>query len=219
MQKRKLLTIVLILSLILSLAACGGSEAPQNSEEQPAVEEQSAAEEQSATVEQSAALGQPAAESSDTGKEPEATAQQMDVTEEFKYEYGDDIVLMETENIRITARRLVYQSTDKGMVLNCIVHVQNLTDREIKTRTEWITNSEHHNGGGSKTEAGGEGNFRLTALYDWNGMMGETKDCYQGTCQLRVLIEDKVVDTVQFDWYTSKTTPFVNVQVGVPLDN
>ena len=190
MQKRNLSTIVLILSLILSLTACGGSEAPQNSEEQPAVEEQSAAEEQSATVEQSAALGQPAAESADTGEEAEATAQQMDVTEEFKYEYGDDIVLMETENIRITARRLVYQSTDKGMVLNCIVHVQNLTDREIKTRTEWITNSE-----------------RIT------------KDCYQGTCQLRVLSEDKVVDTVQFDWYTSKKTPFVNVQVGVQLDN
>ncbi len=211
MKKRNLLTIVLILSLVLSLAACGGSAAPKDSGEQTAA----ASEEAKPDEKPAEAKEETKEETKEEAKEEtEASFQQMDVAEEFKYEYDDDIVLMETENVRITAKRLTYKKTDNGMVLDFTAGIQNFTDDVIKAKTNWNTTEDHIKGGNAKSDAGDKGNFRLAGLYDWNGLMGETEDCYQGTCQMTITSKDQVIDTVQFDWYTSKKTPFVNVEVG-----
>lgn len=212
MKKRNLLTIVLILSLVLSLTACGGSAAPKDSGEQTA-----ASSEEAKPEEKPAEAKEETKE--ETNEETGASFQQMDVAEEFKYEYDEDIVLMETENVRITAKRLTYKKTDNGMVLDFTAGIQNFTDDVIKARTKWNTTEDHLKGGNAKSEAGGNGNFRLAGLYDWNGLMGETEDCYQGTCQMTITSNDQVIDTVQFDLYTSQKTPFVNIEVGAQFSS
>ncbi len=147
-----------------------------------------------------------------TGQPGAAEAVQWDLTQDLSYRYDNDIALLTSDAISIYAQNLKYEDTDDGRALKLAMRVVNLTEKELELNVNSISGRVAVSGGRS-IKAGGEIRNALTgADYSWNGLIGETADCYQGTYQLEVTLDGETLDKVQFDLYVSETSPFYNIQ-------
>ena len=136
---------------------------------------------------------------------------EWDSETEQSHEYAEgDIVLMETELVRISAAALTYKSSNKGMALRLTAKVENLSDGDIRIVTYPV--GTYATGCNFTVKAGETATKAITeSVYDWNCLVGDTDECLQGGYLLKVISESNHVDSVQFDWYASENTPFVNV--------
>ena len=95
-------------------------------------------------------------------------AKEWDSDTEQSYEYKeDDITLVETELVRISARELTYKSTNKGMALRLTAKVENLSDEHIRIVT--YPEGTYATGCNFTVEAGDTVSKAITGpVYDWN---------------------------------------------------
>lgn len=137
--------------------------------------------------------------------------EQWDTETEQTYEYEEDaIVLVETEQVRVSAGKLVYKSSNDGMALRLYADVENLSDGDI--RIVGYPEGSYESTCNSVIHAGETASKAITAaVQDWNGLVGDTEECCQGTYLLKVISEADITEIVQFDWYASEDAPFVNV--------
>ncbi len=186
---KRFISLILTLAMVLSLAACGSSESTGT----PAASGSESAAAESALATTNAGT----AASSETGKtestaaptastteepttpvpettEPEPAVVTWDLTKEYTYDY-QNIVLLESENVRISAYRLSYKNSDKGMRLSCSVNIENLTDHTL------VAYPRKGNKNFSKEIPAGESYkpYVTEVVYDWNGLIGETEECFQ----------------------------------------
>ncbi len=198
-KKRKIL---LTAAIVLSLAVCGGG---------------------SCVLETEAAETQTESKSEEPAAESDVV--HHDLSQEYSYSYEEGaITLLETENVRLTAKRLKYEDSSAlkqedakdGMILRLSVRMENLTGGDITVLINGAGGSISH----MRVNAGeAPGRYITGPLYDWNGLIGETEDCFQSVVQLQFTNEEgEVVDQVQFDWYSSEKTPFVNILTGDAVD-
>ena len=206
---------MLVLFMLLSLTACGASENKAASAD-PAPGSSAAPSETSAPSDKTAADETPSAPAGSSAPSTEAettvpapAVEEWNPSEEFSCKY-ENIVLLENENVRIAAKQLQYKNSDKGWRLYASMTVENRTDRDFTYSIRSLSSVSQDDLPAGETRSFVPAPF----VYDWNHLIGETEDCYQNTCQLKVLDGIKTVDMIQFDWYVSRTTPFTNLLVG-----
>ena len=163
-----------------------------------------------------------ASSAADAGQPGAAEPVQWDLTQDLNSRYDNVITLLRSDAISIYANRLKYEDTDEGRALAFYLKFTNLTEKELELEVHSIA------GRVSSTweqslKAGGSMQKNATGYdCDWNGLIGETADCCQGTYQLTVKLDGEVTDTVQFDLYISENTPFCNITAtsgaAVPAD-
>ena len=220
---KRFISLILVLAMMLSLAACGSSEStgtPAASGSESAAAESApattnagtAASSEAGKTESTAAPTVPTTEeptSVQETTEPEPAVVTWDLTKEYTYDY-QNIVLLESENVRISAYRLSYKKSDKGMRLSCSVNIENLTDHTL------VAYPRKGNENYTKEIPAGESYkpYVTEVVYDWNGLIGETEECFQRNCRVTIMNGAETVDMIQFDWYVSEKEPFVNLIVG-----
>ena len=145
-------------------------------------------------------------------------AKEWDSDTEQSYEYKeDDITLVETELVRISARELTYKSTNKGMALRLTAKVENLSDEHIRIVT--YPEGTYATGCNFTVEAGDTVSKAITGpVYDWNCQVGDTDVCFQGGYLLKVISESNKAESVQFDWFASENKPFMNISTVKSVD-
>lgn len=199
---KKLLSIILISAMGLSLSAFGGSN----------------------TYGQEGALAVKSEASAATSASAESSAAEWDLTKAYQcvYEKGK-VILLETDNVRISAltldyvdsSRLVSGETEADMALDLSAKIENLSDRDLRVMLYGVNGITYQ-----LTVPAGESYpvYISGVLYNWNGMIGETEDCFQGIAQIQVMDDADMIEKVQFDWYSSEKTPFMNIITGDAVD-
>ncbi len=137
--------------------------------------------------------------------------EQWDTETERTYEYEEgEIVLMETELVCVSAGKLSYKSSNDGMALRFYANVENLSDGDIRVVS--YPEGSYDSACNAVVHAGETVSKAITAaVQDWDGLVGGTEECCQGTYLLKVISDSDITETVQFDWYASEKAPFVNV--------
>ena len=100
---KKVTCLLLTFAMAVSLAACGGGG--------------------NSTADKAA---------SKPGKGTGSVAAEWDVSKEKTLKYKNGQVLIDTEDVRISASALKNKDTDKGMALSGTIKIENLTDGEIR---------------------------------------------------------------------------------------
>ena len=193
---KKGIALLLTFALTFSLAACGGG----GNGTADTASAQSAA---GTSTEASTAASKPA-------KGTGSVTAEWNVSEEKTLKYENGQVLIDTEAVRIYASALRNKNTDKGMALRGMIKVENLTDGPIKVngyknknkKQNWSSSIEP----GETKEVGG-----MAPIYDWNGKIGNSEECYQGRYMIRVTDNTKLLAAAIFDWYASDSEPFENI--------
>ena len=183
---KKLLSLLLVCILILSLSACGGGA--------PASSDASKAENSS---------GGDANSGDDSG-----TASKVS-SDDYEFKFGDSAVLYESDQLLLSAKRM----TGKNGFLTFFAHVENKTSETLRSRLYSQSDSDVDLGG-SKSDPNSSGTFRMLEVSNWNGMIGETEECFLGTFQIEFTAGDERIDLVQFDLYASEKAPFANILTG-----
>ena len=188
---RRFAALMIVALIVLSLAACGGgdSSAPEASK--------------------GSAAGSPAVVETEANKPGSSKARKIDNPEGYEYKFGDDAVLLDTENVHINAKKLKY----KDGILTFSANMRDKTGTDLRGEKYWIKGEEVKKSG-FKSAAGKDDGFKIADLENWNQMIGETEDCFLGTFYLFVKKGDKVIEKIKFDTYLSEKTPFVNIVSG-----
>ena len=201
MKKCVALTAAVLATLML--AACGGSSsAPASSASTMAAGKAKAEQEKSASA------GQETADK----KAGASGARKIEDPEGYEYSFGDDAVLLDTENVHINARKLFYK--DGKLIFGA--NLRDKTGNILYGEQYWV-NGGNVKKSGFKSDAGKDDGFRLADVEDWNQMIGETEDCFLGTFYLFIRKgkrDGEIIERVKFDTYLSEKTPFVNIVSG-----
>ena len=178
---KKVIGLLLTFAMAVSLAACGGGG--------------------NSTADKAA---------SKPGKGIGSVAAEWDVSKEKTLEYKNGQVLIDTEDVRISASTLKNKNTDKGMALSGTIRIENRTDGEIRVNGYRNKSERQHwsakVGPGETKKRGG-----MEPIYDWNGKIGNSEECYQGRYMIRVTDDTKLLAAAVFDWYASDSEPFENI--------
>ena len=137
--------------------------------------------------------------------------EEWDSETEMNYVYDTgNIILAETDVVRISAGLLMYIKTDYGMMLYLVANAENFTDEEI---TIELYNNENQTRVVSTAVPGNEMKSIIGSnpVMDWNCLIGETEDCCQGSCTMEITSGSGAVSSVQYDWYASRKAPFANI--------
>ena len=193
---KKIIVVLLALSMILSFAACGssgkdGQDTAKNTE------------------------------SSAKSKESSASVEEWDMTEEFEFSYSKnvgDIFLFDTEEYRISVSSLQYSIDDQwGKILRLNLKLENFTDSTVDFDN---FNADDMDFGLTQRTVEANSSKKVTTSFtsdSWNGLIGETNDCYLGTYLIRISTHDdtgfagETLEEIQFDWYASKKDPCQNI--------
>lgn len=201
---KKHVAVTAVVLVMLMLAACGGGSTSPGA----SAASTTAAGSVKAEQEKSAAAKQETAEKT-AGT---AGARKIEDPEGYAYSFGDDAVLLDTENVHINARKLFY----KDGKLTFSANLRDKTGNVLYGEQYWVNGGNVHKGG-FKSAAGKDDGFRLADVEDWNQMIGETDDCFLGTFYLFVKKgkrDGEIIERVKFDAYLSEKTPFVNIAYG-----
>lgn len=201
---KKHLAVTAAALVMLMLAACGGSSpAPGASSVSTA-----AAGSVKAEQEKSAAVKQETADK----KAGTAEARKIEDPEGYVYSFGDDAVLLDTENVHINATKLSYK--DGKLIFSA--NLRDKTGNVLYGEKYWV-NGGNVKKSGFKSAAGKDDGFRMADVEDWNQMIGETDDCFLGTFYLFIRKgkrDGEIIERVKFDAYLSEKTPFINIVNG-----
>ncbi|MBQ7174880.1 MAG: hypothetical protein IJR62_05405 [Lachnospiraceae bacterium] len=212
---KKLLSIILISSLIFSLSACGSGNS--SGQEAAPVEKTEAAKAEAEKTEAAKAESETKETESPAG-EPEVVHWDPSQEHYCNYENGK-VILLETANVRISASTLVYEAssklwsgeTESDMALCLFAMTENLTDRDLTVQFCGVDDITFR----ILIKAGEFPRLPISGiLFNWNGLIGETEDCFQGIGKIQVMDGEDVIEKVQFDWYSSEKTPFMNIITG-----
>ena len=213
---RKYAAVMIGVLMTLCMAACGGGNpSAQEASKGSATESGSSAAKET--------LGSAAKETVDSAaKKTEAEktgsseARKINDPEGYRYKYGDDVIMLDTENVRVSARRMSY----KEGVLTFMANMRDKTGNDL-VGEQYLVKGAEIDKGGFKSAAGKDDGFRLARVDDWNQMIGETEDCFLGTYYLFVRKSsehDHYIEKVKLDLYLSEKNPFVNIVSGDDVD-
>ena len=195
-KMKKGIALLLTFAMAVSLAACSGG----GNSTAAAASAQSTA---GTSTEASKAASKPAEGAGNITAE-------WNVSEEKTLEYENGQVLIDTEDVRISASALKNRNTDKGMALRGMIKVENLTDGPIMVNGYKNKNKQKSWSGivgpGETKELGG-----TASIYDWNGKIGNSEECYQGRYMIRVTDNTRLLAAAVFDWYASDSEPLENI--------
>ncbi len=216
---KKSLAILLAAIMAFELVGCGGSEAPKSSDgSTPAniTSEEETSSEKSGSEETTPA--EPSADDPSEEPEKDPGVEQWDKSKTLYCEYTENNILLNTEKYMIRADELWFQdSPADGKYLQLVITFENRTDGManvvIKDDQDPAADPvafRENETGHLQCRADGE---------EWNGSIGETEECRQGTYLIEIYGRNNegssvLEDSVGFDWYISRETPFVNVTVG-----
>lgn len=200
---KKAVSLLLIFVMVIIFNGCGAS----------GQDTAGAVDAQSDSGEKTEAAGAVDAQN-DSGEKTEAESEsaqgaaEWDASEEKFFDYDNGQVLLENENIRISASSLINYMSEKGMMMSVNLKMENISDSSIKVRAykkgnksqSWVDNI----GPGESDERG------IVPIYDWNGKVDAGEESYLGQYLIRATNEKEDIAAV-FDLYASETTPFANI--------